>query len=82
MKKNLNFDCQNARSVMNFLSLIQSHHARVAELVDALDSGSSRSNPVEVRVLSRASLSGGKLHNLVFPRKQEKWKSISRLQAT
>jgi hypothetical protein len=28
--------------------------ARVAELVDALDSGSSGGNPVEVRVLSRA----------------------------
>ena len=29
-------------------------NARVAELVDALDSGSSGGNPVEVRVLSRA----------------------------
>ncbi len=28
--------------------------ARGAELVDALDSGSSRGNPVQVRVLSRA----------------------------
>ncbi len=28
--------------------------ARVAELVDALDSGSSGGNPVQVRVLSRA----------------------------
>ncbi|MEN9535944.1 MAG: hypothetical protein RIR37_1217, partial [Verrucomicrobiota bacterium] len=28
--------------------------ARVAELVDALDSGSSGGNPVKVRVLSRA----------------------------
>jgi hypothetical protein len=30
--------------------------AHVAELVDALDSGSSRGNPVEVRVLSCAPL--------------------------
>ena len=32
--------------------------ARVAELVDALDSGSSGGNPVQVRVLSRAPYLG------------------------
>ena len=32
----------------------KAHRARVAELVDALDSGSSGGNPVKVRVLSRA----------------------------
>lgn len=36
----------------NFAVLIE--YADVAELVDALDSGSSGSNPVEVQVLSSA----------------------------
>ncbi len=43
--------------------------ARVAELVDALDSGSSRGNPVEVRVLSCAPfyfLRNGELQRLPF----------------
>ena len=45
----------------NFLSILSSIHfaflpADVAELADALDSGSSGGNPVEVQVLSSALL--------------------------
>ena len=36
--------------------LASSHHADVAELADALDSGSSGVTPVEVQVLSAAPL--------------------------
>ena len=45
--------CQKVKIVMNFAPRNE-QKAHVAELVDALDSGSSISNDVEVRVLSCA----------------------------
>ncbi len=44
------------RQMIKWIRLFPFYPAAMAELVDALDSGSSRGNPVDVRVILAAKL--------------------------